>query len=122
MEQLSAEASKEMMFRNSEWGPEANKEMIDEISSFPIKLGGALGDLIEATDKDRISRVYIEEKIFHTWNYERTALIGDGKYTLLKEKHGAEDTTQLTLFHLLYIPSFLRSLKPSIRYLALWQA
>ncbi|KAF9310258.1 hypothetical protein BG003_008764 [Podila horticola] len=64
---------------------EANKEMIDEISSFPIKLGGAFGDLIEATDKDRISRVYIEEKIFHTWNYERTALIGDGAVNAIQD-------------------------------------
>ncbi|KAG0027284.1 hypothetical protein BGZ82_009046 [Podila clonocystis] len=85
MKQLSADASKEMMFRNSEWGPEANKDMIDEISSFPIKLGGVLGDLVEATDKDRISRVYIEEKIFQTWNYGRTALIGDGAVNAIQD-------------------------------------
>lgn len=82
MKQLSAEESKAMMFRNSEWGPEANREMIDDVSNFPIKLGGVLGDLIKATDKDTISRVYIEEKMFQTWNYGRTALIGDGKCAL----------------------------------------
>ncbi|KFH72183.1 hypothetical protein MVEG_02474 [Podila verticillata NRRL 6337] len=82
MKQLSAEESKAMMFRNSEWGPEANREMINDVSHFPIKLGGVLGDLIKATDKDRISRVYIEEKMFQTWNYGRTALIGDAAHKM----------------------------------------
>lgn len=78
MLQLSQEASADMMFRNSEWGPEANKSMLDEIYNFPIKNGGVLGDLIDATDKDLISKVYIEEKLFQTWNHGRIALMGDG--------------------------------------------
>lgn len=68
-----------MMFRNSEWGPEANETMIEEISDFPTQHGGVLGDLIDATDKSLISKVYIEEKLFETWSYGRTALIGDGE-------------------------------------------
>ena len=67
-----------MFFRNSEWGPEANKSTTDEIYNYPIKEGGVLGDLIDATDKDLISRVYIEDKLFKTWNHGRTVLIGDG--------------------------------------------
>ncbi|KAF9289329.1 hypothetical protein BGZ74_000749 [Mortierella antarctica] len=67
----------DMMFRNSEWGPEANETMIEEISGFPTQHGSVLGDLIDATDKNLISKVYIEEKLFETWTYGHTALIGD---------------------------------------------
>lgn len=77
--QLDRATAKDMMFRNSEWGPEANKDMIQEIYNFPVKQGGVLGDLIDATDKDMISKVYVEEKLFQTWTHGRTALIGDGK-------------------------------------------
>lgn len=69
---------KDTRFNNSEWGPEANKSTVDEIRQFPITHGGVLGDLIDATDSDLISRVYIEEKLYQTWNHGRTALIGDG--------------------------------------------
>lgn len=80
--QLDRATAKDMMFRNSEWGPEANKAMIKEVYNFPVKQGGVLGDLIDATDKDMISRVYIEEKLFRTWTHGRTALIGDGMFFL----------------------------------------
>ncbi|KAG0081982.1 hypothetical protein BGZ92_011947 [Podila epicladia] len=70
--QLTPTESKEMFFRNSEWKPEANKATIDEIYNYPIKEGGIMGDLIDMTDKDLISKVYFEEKLFLTWNYGRT--------------------------------------------------
>ncbi|KAF9207188.1 hypothetical protein CPC16_000102 [Podila verticillata] len=76
--QVEAGDIKDTRFNNSEWGPEANKSMINEIRQFPITHGGVLGDLIDATDSDLISRVYIEEKLYQTWNHGRTALIGDG--------------------------------------------
>ncbi|KFH72185.1 hypothetical protein MVEG_02476 [Podila verticillata NRRL 6337] len=82
MLQLSQEASADMMFRNSEWGPEANRSMLDEVYNFPIKNGGVLGDLIDATDKDLISKVYIEEKLFQTWNHGRIALMGDAVHKM----------------------------------------
>ncbi|KAG0343935.1 hypothetical protein BG005_002114 [Podila minutissima] len=85
MLQLGDEASADMMFRNSEWGPEANKSMLDEIYNFPIKNGGILGDLIEATDKDLISKVYVEEKLFQTWNHGRVALMGDGAVSAMQD-------------------------------------
>jgi hypothetical protein len=53
--------------------------MIAEVKDFLIPLGGTLGDLIEATPRDNISRVYLEDKMFETWNHGRIALIGDGK-------------------------------------------
>ncbi|KAG0033898.1 hypothetical protein BGZ81_006919 [Podila clonocystis] len=80
--QVDKATAKDMMFRNSEWGPESNKAMIDELYNFPTIHGGKLGDLIDATDKDMISKVYIEEKMFQTWNYGRTALIGDAAHKM----------------------------------------
>ncbi|KAF9320143.1 hypothetical protein BG003_007124 [Podila horticola] len=80
--QVDKATAKDMMFRNSEWGPESNQAMIDELYNFPTIHGGKLGDLIDATDKNMISKVYIEEKMFQTWNYGRTALIGDAAHKM----------------------------------------
>ncbi|KAG0082409.1 hypothetical protein BGZ93_009475 [Podila epicladia] len=63
-------------------GPEANKSMIDEVCEFPITHGGVLGDLIDATNSDLISKVYIEQKLYNTWNHGRTALIGDAAHKM----------------------------------------
>ncbi|KAG0250137.1 hypothetical protein BG011_008634 [Mortierella polycephala] len=67
-------------FRNSEWGSEAAEAMCKEVRDFPI-VGGdgtlTLGDLIDNTPKERISKVMLEVKVFDTWHYGRTVLIGD---------------------------------------------
>ncbi|KAG0340666.1 hypothetical protein BG004_006331 [Podila humilis] len=75
--QISKEEAKDMMFRNSDWGTSAHKPLIEQVRDYPVKHGGTLGDLIEATDLESVSRVYIEEKLFKTWNHGRTALLGD---------------------------------------------
>ncbi|KAI9231894.1 MAG: hypothetical protein BYD32DRAFT_466740 [Podila humilis] len=80
--QMNKEESKEMMFRNTGWGSEANEHFINEVRDFPIKHGGILGDLIDATPNDMISKVYIEEKLHETWHYCRTALIGDAAHKM----------------------------------------
>ncbi|KAF9377590.1 hypothetical protein BGX21_003156 [Mortierella sp. AD011] len=36
-----------------------------------------MGDLIDATPKEVICKVMLEEKLFETWTYGRTVLIGD---------------------------------------------
>ncbi|KAI9242273.1 MAG: hypothetical protein BYD32DRAFT_403771 [Podila humilis] len=79
---VDAEAAEKVKFRNDEWGPEANKAMIEEISNFPLVHGGVMKDLIDASDKDLISRVYIEEKLFKTWHHGRIALIGDAAHKM----------------------------------------
>ncbi|KAF9327946.1 hypothetical protein BG006_008826 [Podila minutissima] len=75
--QLDADPRKDGLLTNPEWGPNTNQAMIDEIYNFPIKNGGVLGYLIDSTDPELISKVYIEEKIFETWNHGAVALIGD---------------------------------------------
>ncbi|KAG0308784.1 hypothetical protein BGZ98_006831 [Dissophora globulifera] len=81
----TSKVSKEMRFKNSEWGPEANEIMIKEIHDFPCHFGGVVGDLIDATPKDLISRVFLEEKLFETWYHGRTVLLGDGATNALQD-------------------------------------
>ncbi|KAF8977191.1 hypothetical protein BGZ46_007575 [Entomortierella lignicola] len=68
--------------KNSEWVPEANDLLIKEVSSFKTRYG-TIGSLIEATPKDNISRVFLEEKFFETWEHARTALLGDACHKLI---------------------------------------
>ncbi|KAF8940802.1 hypothetical protein EDD21DRAFT_402051 [Dissophora ornata] len=66
-------------FRNSEWGPESAQIMCNEVKDFPLPSypGLTIGDLIKETDKDLISKVMLEEKLFETWYGGRTVLLGD---------------------------------------------
>ena len=73
------EEARQQRFRNSEWGPEANEDLIKAVCDFPITFGGKLGDIIEATPKERISKVMLEEKLFDTWYHGHVVLIGDGE-------------------------------------------
>ncbi|KAF9126823.1 hypothetical protein BGW39_006327 [Mortierella sp. 14UC] len=79
---LDSESSKENdSFRNSEWGPEAAGAMCEQVRDFPVYVGGdkklTLGDLIDWSDKEYISKVMLEEKVLNTWYGCRTVLIGD---------------------------------------------
>ncbi|KAF9084736.1 hypothetical protein BGX27_003719 [Mortierella sp. AM989] len=66
-----------MHFRNSEWGPETNDATLDRYRDLPCPLGGTMGDLFDATPKGLTSKIFLEEKLFKTWHYSRTVLIGD---------------------------------------------
>ncbi|KAF9931286.1 hypothetical protein FBU30_010515 [Linnemannia zychae] len=79
---LDEETSKQNdSFRNSEWGPEAAEAMCEEVRDVPIIAGGdkklTLGQLIDWSPKEYISKVMLEEKIFQTWGSCRTVLLGD---------------------------------------------
>lgn len=75
--------AREQKFRNSEWTPEMNEAMINEFRDRVCPLGGTMGDLIDDTPKELISKVFIEEKMFKTWFHGRTVLLGDGISFLL---------------------------------------
>ncbi|KAF9353012.1 hypothetical protein BGX26_009218 [Mortierella sp. AD094] len=81
VKQLGSAESESERFRNSEWGPESNETMIKEVRDFRIATG-TLGDLIDATPKERISRMFLEGKLFETWNHGRTVLIGEACHKL----------------------------------------
>ncbi|KAG0058174.1 hypothetical protein BGZ90_005094 [Linnemannia elongata] len=79
---LDEELSKDNnTFLNEEWGPEAAEAMCDEVRDFPVVSGGdrvlTVGDLIDLTPKEYISKVMLEEKVFQTWFGGRTVLLGD---------------------------------------------
>ncbi|KAF9300752.1 hypothetical protein BGZ74_007535 [Mortierella antarctica] len=55
-------------FRNSNWGPKAVEAMCDEVRDFTVPGGKdgkvlTMGDLIDRTPKDAISKVMLEEKL-----------------------------------------------------------
>ncbi|CAO3568037.1 unnamed protein product [Mortierella alpina] len=80
--QLNARQSEEEQFRNSEWGPEASERTLREVSDFQTPFG-TLGELIAATPKNMISRVFLEDILYQTWHHQRTVLIGDACHKLL---------------------------------------
>ncbi|KAG0204437.1 hypothetical protein BGX28_003619 [Mortierella sp. GBA30] len=96
---LDKESSKENDgFRNSEWGTEATETMCNDVRGFPIPGGdGALtlGDLIDNTPKDQITKAVLEEKVFDTWYHGRTVLIGDACHKI----HPAGGQGALLAFH-----------------------
>ncbi|KAG0056609.1 hypothetical protein BGZ83_004391, partial [Gryganskiella cystojenkinii] len=73
----NAEDAKRDMFKSSEWGSESLGPMLSEFREKPCPYGGILGDLFDATPQDTISKVYLEHKMFETWFYKRSVLIGD---------------------------------------------
>lgn len=75
--QLGSTSTNATRFDNAEWGPEANQSMIEEVRDYPCALGGTMGDLIDLTPPEMISRVFLEEKLFESWHHGRVVLIGD---------------------------------------------
>ncbi|KAH7048071.1 hypothetical protein BKA57DRAFT_52073 [Linnemannia elongata] len=87
MAQVKSESeANQLRLSNTEWGPEAAESMIKEVHEFPIKLGGGagvLGDIIDATPPDVVSKVMLEEKLFEQWSHGRIVLIGDACHKML---------------------------------------
>ncbi|KAG0021542.1 hypothetical protein BGZ80_002176 [Entomortierella chlamydospora] len=81
--QLPEDKAKAQQFRNSEWGPESINAMLKEYEDFPCAFGGTMWDLFDATPKNLISKVFLEEKVFQTWHHGRTVLLGDACHKLL---------------------------------------
>ncbi|KAF9146905.1 hypothetical protein BG015_011481 [Linnemannia schmuckeri] len=67
---------------SADWVAQDNQKMLDAIRHFKTTYG-TLGDLFDATQIDRVSKVAFEDKLFETWNYDRVVLIGDAAHKLL---------------------------------------
>ncbi|KAG0024088.1 hypothetical protein BGZ80_006097 [Entomortierella chlamydospora] len=63
---VSKEEGQALRFKNSEWGPKSNEVMIKGVDNLPCPLGGTMGELIEDTPKELISKIFLEEKNFLT--------------------------------------------------------
>lgn len=64
------------------WGEEAAEAMSNDLRDFPIPGGDGtltLADVIDATPKNQMTKVMLEEKVFDTWHHDRAVLIGDGR-------------------------------------------
>ncbi|KAI1306539.1 hypothetical protein EDD11_004727 [Mortierella claussenii] len=87
LEHMDEKSSKESdTFRNTEWGPEAAETMCKQVQSFPVPRNNmTIGDLIENTPKEYISKVMLEEKLFDTWYGGRMVLIGDGAVSAMQD-------------------------------------
>jgi len=105
------EEAKRQQFANSEWGPESIEPMIKQVydKPCPYTKEKKMGDLIDATQRSTISKVFLEHKLFNTWFHGRTVLIGDGKgdYCLLSTcselaSRGTSTMTKSTLFSVLF--------------------
>ncbi|KAF9913117.1 hypothetical protein EC991_003576 [Linnemannia zychae] len=81
--QLDSSSSKTELTQNVEWGTNNNETMIKDVNEFSTPLGATMGDLIRATPQDRISRIFLEEKLVDTWFHGRVVLIGDACHRLL---------------------------------------
>ncbi|KAF9370511.1 hypothetical protein BGX21_005500, partial [Mortierella sp. AD011] len=75
--QIPENKAKDLHFRNSEWGPESVEEMLGQFQDFPCAFGGTMKEIMNATPKDLISKVFLEQKVFQTWYNGRSVLIGD---------------------------------------------
>ena len=53
--------------------------MVKVVKDFRVPCGGTLGGLINSTPKEQMSKVFLEDRLYETWNYGHTVLIGDGK-------------------------------------------
>ncbi|KAF8927172.1 hypothetical protein BGZ52_004774, partial [Haplosporangium bisporale] len=72
-----ADARKGDSFKFSEWTPEATMEMANFVRHQPSPFNGTLGDIIDKTPRDLISKIMLEEKFFETWHDGRIVLLGD---------------------------------------------
>ncbi|KAF9992594.1 hypothetical protein BGZ79_002880 [Entomortierella chlamydospora] len=91
--QLSNSILKEAHFRNSEWAPEINDTTLGRYRNFPCPVGGTMGELFDATPKELISKVFIEEKMFKTCYYSRSVLIGDAWHKQVAKEHNMQFKT-----------------------------
>ncbi|KAF9536751.1 hypothetical protein EC957_009804, partial [Mortierella hygrophila] len=74
--QLGLSSTADEHAASSDWNNQDNKKMMDEIRHFKTPYG-TIGDLFDATDIEKVSKVYFEDKLFETWTRGRTVLIGD---------------------------------------------
>ncbi|KAK3810215.1 MAG: hypothetical protein J3Q66DRAFT_64581 [Benniella sp.] len=64
-------------FRFSDWKPTAADELCDMVRHYKCPFGGTVGDLMDRTPKERLSKIMLEDKYFSTWYHKRTVLMGD---------------------------------------------
>ncbi|KAG0241699.1 hypothetical protein BGW41_005574 [Actinomortierella wolfii] len=72
-----------LVTESNDWGTDATDAMIEEVREFSAPFGGKMKDYIDATPRENISRVKLEEKMFRTWYGGRVVLIGDSCHKMV---------------------------------------
>ncbi|KAG0369304.1 hypothetical protein BGZ54_010330 [Gamsiella multidivaricata] len=75
----------DLAFRNSEWAPETVETSLKEFYNLPCPFGGTMKDIIDATPRELVSKVFLEEKLFETWHHGRVVLLGDGAMNAMQD-------------------------------------
>ncbi|KAF8984264.1 hypothetical protein BGZ46_008437 [Entomortierella lignicola] len=75
-------------FKNTDWGTESSESIQKDWRSFKLQLGVdesyiTVGDLINASEIENITKVMLEEKLYTTWYHHRTVLMGDSCHKML---------------------------------------
>jgi len=60
--------------------------MINDFHHRVNPFGGTMGEIIDATPPELISKVFLEHKMFKTWYHGRSVLIGDSCHKVKKKK------------------------------------
>ncbi|KAF9537190.1 hypothetical protein EC957_008681 [Mortierella hygrophila] len=112
LNETTSKAAMEQRFMNNdnaEWGNHAAAAMCDETRDFPLQLDDGkkrtMGDLYDLTNKEYISKVMLEDKVFTTWHHGRYVLMGDACHKLNPSGgHGAVTAMHdaIALANLLY--------------------
>ncbi|KAG0278505.1 hypothetical protein BGZ96_002359, partial [Linnemannia gamsii] len=82
------EEARQMRQTNLEWTPEAAETLLNTIRNYPNAFGGegaVLGDILDSTPNDTMSKVMLEEKLFDTWYDGNIVLIGDGAINAMQD-------------------------------------
>ncbi|KAG0199095.1 hypothetical protein BGX33_011878 [Mortierella sp. NVP41] len=88
LDKKTSKVTEEQRLRNnedSEWDAHPAQTMCNETRHFPLPLREGkmtMGDLYDLTEKELISKVMLEEKVFKTWYSGRTVLLGDACHKL----------------------------------------
>ncbi|KAF8984263.1 hypothetical protein BGZ46_008436 [Entomortierella lignicola] len=75
-------------FKNTDWGTESSDSINKDWRSFKLPLGVdesyiTVGDLINASETENVTKVMLEEKLYTTWYHRRTVLMGDSCHKML---------------------------------------
>ncbi|KAG0206706.1 hypothetical protein BGX33_007282 [Mortierella sp. NVP41] len=73
-------------FRTSEWDQGHVDRMCEKVKDIPIIAGGyrrpVVNHLVELSDRSKIKKIVMEEKVFTKWHHNRTVLIGNACHRL----------------------------------------
>ncbi|KAG0054020.1 hypothetical protein BGZ83_012096 [Gryganskiella cystojenkinii] len=70
-------------WKNSDYLTFPKEEINPEIRKFELAIMGNLGQMFDATPKERLSKVVLEENVPQSWYHKRTVLIGDAAHRTL---------------------------------------